>query len=46
MGEDRDTFAGLVWEKEIRSLGDLDVLLSHRRSVTYVLESNIVMTTS
>ena len=25
MGEDKDTLAGLGWEKEIRSLGDPDV---------------------
>ena len=26
MGEDKDTLAGLGWEKEIRSLGDSDVV--------------------
>ena len=25
MGEERDTYVGLGWEKEIRSLGDPDV---------------------
>jgi hypothetical protein len=44
MEEDRDMFVGLGWEKEIKNLGDPHVF--HRQNMRYVLEINVVMTTS
>ena len=46
MGDERDTFAGLRWEKEIRILGDPHIPLNHRRNLNLMSEIEVVMTTS
>lgn len=46
MGEEIDMFAGLGWEKKIRSLEIHMLFLLHRRNMTDMLEIYVVMSTS